>query len=164
MRMKPTESDEEWPSGPLCLIGDLSAYWAAEATADASRVAWLAASAKVLVMPETLATLAAGTRQAEHQGDISAHDIEMDFQCRLLCDLFGPLPFRPVPLDPALGTPAVVHLARSIYDDRAFDQLPILADALEDAGCTSREVLEHCRGPGPHVRGCWVVDLVLGKE
>jgi hypothetical protein len=68
-----------------------------------------------------------------------------------------------VPLDPAWRTPAVLQLAQALYDDRAFDQLPILADALEEAGCTSRDVLDHCRGPGPHVRGCWVVDLVLGK-
>jgi hypothetical protein len=59
---------------------------------------------------------------------------------------------------------AVVKLAESIYTERAFDRLPILADALEDAGCTDAAVLDHCRGPGPHVRGCWVVDLVLGKE
>ncbi len=55
-------------------------------------------------------------------------------------------------------------LARSIYDDRAFDRLPVLADALEDAGCTDAAILDHCRGPGPHVRGCWVVDLILGKS
>jgi hypothetical protein len=58
----------------------------------------------------------------------------------------------------------VQKLAKSIYDDRAFDHLPILADALEDAGCTDAAILEHCRGPGPHVRGCWVVDLILGKH
>jgi hypothetical protein len=55
-------------------------------------------------------------------------------------------------------------LARGIYDDRAFDRLPILADALIDAGCDDEAILGHCRGPGPHVRGCWVADLVLGKE
>jgi hypothetical protein len=47
---------------------------------------------------------------------------------------------------------------------RALDRLPILADALEEAGCTDADILAHCRGPGPHVRGCWVVDLLLGKE
>jgi hypothetical protein len=73
-------------------------------------------------------------------------------------------PFRPVSLDPAWRTPAVLHLAQAIYDDRAFNQLPILADALEEAGCASRDVLDHCRSPGPHVRGCWAVDLVLNKE
>ncbi len=54
-------------------------------------------------------------------------------------------------------------LAGGIYDEGAFDRLPILADALLDAGCEDKQLLGHCRGPGPHVRGCWVVDLVLGK-
>jgi hypothetical protein len=73
-------------------------------------------------------------------------------------------PFRPVTLDPAWRTPAVLQLAQTIYDDRAFDRLPILADALEEAGCASREVLDHCRGPAPHVRGCWPLDLILNKQ
>ena len=59
---------------------------------------------------------------------------------------------------------AAEPVAATIYDDRAFDRLPILADALEDAGCDDHDILAHCRGPGPHVRGCWVVDLVLGKS
>jgi hypothetical protein len=59
---------------------------------------------------------------------------------------------------------SLANLGNGIYTDRAFDRLPILADALEEAGCTDTEVLAHCRGPGPHVRGCWVVDLILGKE
>ncbi|MBN9518873.1 hypothetical protein J0H58_10200 [bacterium] len=60
-------------------------------------------------------------------------------------------------------TEAVVALARGIYEGRAWGRMPVLADALEDAGCGSADVLEHCRGAGPHHRGCWVVDLVLGK-
>jgi hypothetical protein len=78
-------------------------------------------------------------------------------------DIFGN-PFRPVAFDPRWRTSDVVGLARSIYEDRAFDRLPVLADALMDAGCADDQVLGHCRGAGPHVRGCWVVDLVLGKE
>ena len=58
----------------------------------------------------------------------------------------------------------MVKLARSIYEERAFDRLPVLADALEDAGCTDAIILGHCRGPGVHVRGSWVIDLLLGKE
>jgi hypothetical protein len=73
-------------------------------------------------------------------------------------------PFRPVTFDPRWRTSDVLGLARAIYDDRAFDRLPILADALMDAGCGDEQVLGHCRGDGPHVRGCWVVDLVLEKE
>jgi hypothetical protein len=72
-------------------------------------------------------------------------------------------PFRLAAVDPAWLTSTVVALARGIYDDRAFDRLPILADALQDAGCDSDSVLSHCRDAGPHARGCWVVDLLLGK-
>jgi hypothetical protein len=72
-------------------------------------------------------------------------------------------PFRPVVCEPPWRTSAVVGLAEGIYADRAFDRLPILADALEEAGCDSADILAHCRGGGPHARGCWVVDLVLGK-
>ena len=50
-----------------------------------------------------------------------------------------------------------------MYASRDFSPMPILADALQDAGCDSADILDHCRGSGPHVRGCWVVDLVLGK-
>ena len=73
-------------------------------------------------------------------------------------------PFRAVAFDPAWRTTNVAELAQAIYDERAFDRLPILADALLDAGCDSEAILAHLRGPGPHVRGCWVVDLILGKE
>ena len=55
-------------------------------------------------------------------------------------------------------------MAAAIYEDRAFEQMPILADALEDAGCEDATILNHCRQPGVHVRGCWVIDLLLGKE
>jgi len=58
----------------------------------------------------------------------------------------------------------VCKLAQTIYNDRAFDQLPILADALEEAGCNEVDILNHCRQPGEHVRGCWVVDLLLNKS
>jgi hypothetical protein len=59
---------------------------------------------------------------------------------------------------------AVVKLDEAIYTERALDRLPILADALEDAGCTDATILRHCRQPGEHVHGCWVVDLILGKS
>ena len=78
-------------------------------------------------------------------------------------DIFGN-PFRPVTFLPEWHTDTVLALARQMYESRDFSAMPILADALQDAGCDSADVLDHCRGPGPHVRGCWVVDLVLGKE
>src|SRR5262249_45247069 len=91
-----------------------------------------------------------------------AWEAERRAQARLLHELFGN-PFRPVAADRSWLTSDVVGLARAIYDDRAFDRLPSLADALQDAGCDQADVLAHCRGGGPHVRGCWVVDLLLGK-
>jgi hypothetical protein len=80
-----------------------------------------------------------------------------------LCDVFGN-PFRPVVFDPEWLTSTVVALAGQMYESRDFSAMPILADALQDAGCNRDEALNHCRGDGPHARGCWVVDLLLGKE
>jgi hypothetical protein len=73
-------------------------------------------------------------------------------------------PFRKVLADPAWRAPGVKAMAKSIYDLKAFDRLPQLADALEEAGCDEPAILDHCRRPGSHVRGCWVVDLMLGYE
>lgn len=73
-------------------------------------------------------------------------------------------PFRPVEFAPEWRTTTAVLLARQMYESRDFSAMPILADALQDVGCDNADILHHCRGPGPHVRGCWVVDLVLGKE
>jgi hypothetical protein len=84
----------------------------------------------------------------------------------LLRDIFNN-PFRPATLAPAVLTwndGAVVRLVQGISEELAFDRLPILADALEESGCASPDILAHCRGPGPHVRGCWVVDLLSGKN
>jgi hypothetical protein len=96
-----------------------------------------------------------------------ANDIKRDATGRehasLFRDIFGN-PFRPVAADPSWLTSTVLQLAQGIYQDRAFDRLPILADALQDAGCDHDDILNHCRGDGPHVRGCWVVDLLLGRE
>jgi hypothetical protein len=76
-------------------------------------------------------------------------------------DIFGN-PFRPVAFSPEWRTDTALTLARQMYEAREFGAMPILADALQDAGCDNPDILDHCRGPGPHVRGCWVVDLVLG--
>jgi hypothetical protein len=91
---------------------------------------------------------------------------EQAAQCVLLREVFGN-PFRPAPFDPlwiTSGGGAVSRLAQAIYEERGYDDLPILADALEEAGCDAVEVLEHCRGPGPHARGCWVLDGLLNKR
>ncbi len=86
-------------------------------------------------------------------------------QCGLVREIFGN-PFRPVTIDPAWLTPSVVALVHAVYDNRNLPSgtlenasLAILAGALEDAGCDNADILNHCRQPGVHVRGCWVVDL-----
>ena len=100
------------------------------------------------------------TRQARELAEAGAQRI-------LLRDIVGN-PFRPPQaLNPAwlAGDGAAISvLARVIYDERRWEDLPILADALEEAGCTNADMLNHCRQPGEHIRGCWVVDLLLGKS
>jgi hypothetical protein len=73
-------------------------------------------------------------------------------------------PFRPITFDPAWRTPAALSLARSMYEERRFEEMPLLGDALEEAGCRDEAILAHCRGPNTHARGCWLVDLLLGKQ
>jgi hypothetical protein len=100
-----------------------------------------------------------GSGVTQQGGDRSERAAQAD----LVRDIFGN-PFRPVTVNPSWLTSTVVALAQGIYADRAFDRLPILADALQDAGCENEDVLNHCRSAGPHCRGCWVVDLLLGKS
>jgi hypothetical protein len=90
---------------------------------------------------------------------ISATPADADFAR----DIFGN-PFRQVVFDTKWRTEHTVGIAAKMYDEREFAAMPILADALEEAGCDNHDILIHCREPGVHVRGCWVVDLVLGKE
>lgn len=98
--------------------------------------------------------------------DVDFDDTDTDeeaAQRELMRDIFGN-PFRPVTFSAEWRTETAVALARQMYESREFGAMPILADALQDAGCDDADILNHCRGDGPHVRGCWVVDLVLGKE
>jgi hypothetical protein len=94
--------------------------------------------------------------RGDGQGRIAHSPVEAD----LLREVIGS-PFRRPALDRAGLTPTVLSLARSCYDDRAYGHLPILADALEEAGGQSADLLGHCRGGGPHARGCWALDLIL---
>jgi hypothetical protein len=85
--------------------------------------------------------------------------------CDLIRDIINPTP--PSPPAPSWLTwhdATVRRIAQGVYHDRAFERLPILADALIDAGCDNEDILVHCRSEGPHVRGCWVIDLLLGKN
>jgi hypothetical protein len=96
----------------------------------------------------------------------AAYNAEFAAQTALVRDIFGN-PFRPVSIDPSWLTwhdGLLVLMAQRMYDSRDFADMPILSDALEEAGCTNEAILNHCRQPGEHIRGCWVVDLLLGKE
>ena len=88
---------------------------------------------------------------------------ELHEQARLMRCIIGN-PFRPMRVEPRWLIPTVVSLAQAIYEERDIDRLPVLADALEEAGCDDRGLLAHCRGEGPHARGCWAIDSILGKE
>ncbi len=97
-------------------------------------------------------------------------DVVQATQCVILREIVGN-PFRPVSLKAAWQTPNVLALATATYDDRVLPartlspaRLAVLADALEEAGCENADILNHLREPGEHVRGCWVVDMLLGKE
>jgi hypothetical protein len=97
-------------------------------------------------------------------GDRPLHPGHQAAAVSVIHDLFGN-PLRRVTFDPAWRTDTAVSLARQMYESRDFFLMPILADALQDAGCEHGDILDHCRDPnGTHVRGCWVVDLVLGKQ
>jgi hypothetical protein len=96
----------------------------------------------------------------------SATETERGQQQAVLRDIIGN-PFRPITLDPAWLTwhdGLLVSMARQMYDSRDFADMPVMADALEEAGCTDADILGHCRSVGEHVRGCWVVDALLGKQ
>lgn len=125
--------------------------WAAQFAASAD--AWFAAS-----RASNYAYVAAGD---SHEGGP-----EHSAQAHLLRCIFGPLAFRSVGIEPAClvwESGMLVKLAKSIHDERAFERMPILADALEDACCQDAVILAHCRQSGEHVRGCWVVDCLLEK-
>jgi hypothetical protein len=134
-----------------------AAFQAAWASGVAPSEAMLQADAAV---PDAAAWVA---------GREAARNAERAAQAALLRDIIGN-PFRPATVSPAWQTPQVVALAQAAYDQRELPagtldpaRLAVLADALEDAGCDQADLLAHLRGPGPHVRGCWAIDPLLGK-
>jgi hypothetical protein len=140
----PYESSAAWESG------DSANEQAANRTASSALFAsaWDAAETVAWNVPKF------GSRSAQTGTFVYA---------ALLRDIIGN-PFRLAMVDPFWLTNNVTAIARAIYDERAFDRMPILGDALEDAGCDNQDMLDHCRWGGDHVRGCWVVDLILGKK
>jgi hypothetical protein len=106
--------------------------------------------------------------QAANRADPDSCDPgELQYQAALLRCLFGPLLFRRKRIGSTWLTwngGTVLNIARAVHDGNAFERLPVLADALEEAGCADPDILSHCRGTGPHLRGCWVIELLLGRQ
>ena len=113
-------------------------------------------SARLTVEISTYDAAVDGARAASLEGG------QLKTQCGLLREIFGN-PFHPVTPDPSWGTPEVIALARVIYEERAFGRMRELADALQKARCPDPDILAHCGQESDHVRGCWVVDLILGE-
>jgi hypothetical protein len=133
--------------------GGVAAKWAAATVARTGAIMVVDAAGQTAACPP------------DQEYDPVKWQSEWRAQCFLLRDLFGPLPFRPIRIEPTWLTPAVVALAAGMYDARDFAAMPVLADALEESDCDDPEILGHLRQQGPgHVRGCWALDLVLGKE
>jgi hypothetical protein len=151
------QSDTSPPISRRVLDAHVAAGWLTEPTVDAVSVVQRTSGSPAgdfIASPDNGFGLG---RSVPHGETESAN------QLNLLRDIFGN-PFRPVSFDPAWRTSTVTALAQTMYDSRDFTPMPILADALQDAGCDNDDFLDHCRDPRHvHVRGCWVVDLVLGR-
>lgn len=157
---EPEDSDEELsPTAELKRRAKSAPFQAASYAVELSgQVAWSGAD---------WAADALGFRAMKGNPRATAHRVETRrkeevVQCALLRDIFGN-PFRKVRFSSKWLTPKIGKLAQSIYDDGAFNRLPELADVLEAVGCGSDDLLNHLRGDGPHVKGCWALDSVLGK-
>ena len=156
-----TVLDEEFEHfEEFCRSEDAFAHSAARSAA-ADTAAEPFQAYRVASQASTARVLATGSHVLEEMR--AAKEAENRFQCNLLRDLFGN-PFCPVTIDLGERGPEIVALAETIYDHCSFERLPELAQMLQDAGCRVDSVLNHCRRPSEHVRGCWVVDLLLGKS
>jgi hypothetical protein len=147
----PSERDHNWLAMLAVLACVSNDVGNVEAVAMASAMAH--ADSLLVDAPATPTTY---SQRQKHRAQ------EHSYQASLLREVVGN-PFRSVTFGPAGLTPAIEALADAIYGERAFDRMPVLGDALEEAGLNSIEVLGHCREPGEHVRGCWVLDALLGK-
>jgi hypothetical protein len=133
------------------------------AAAAAARVAARTCAARTDAFFHT-GPVGGGTEEVDDLGLAScrwAFETLYQGQHNLVRELFGPTLFRPVFLDPSWRTASARTLATGIYDGHDFAAMPVLADALEEAGCTDPTILDHCRQLGEHIRGCWALDRIL---
>jgi hypothetical protein len=147
------ERDALYPTHAALALAGISCWW------EPQKAAWYASSNAHFGLPYLVNPRVDVHSRERWEVEVS----EKRAQCELLREIFGN-PFRSVAFTSEWRTATAALLARQMHEARDFSAMPILADALQDAGCDNAAVLNHCRGPGPHVRGCWVNDLVLGKE
>jgi hypothetical protein len=136
------------------------------ATGSAAIAASAAATASAQYFGHRGAALQAARAVARYRGSLDWGEVdpqERVAQCVLVREIFGN-PFRPVVVLPEWRTEVVVGIATTAYAERSYEGLPILADALVDAGCDEELILGHCLGNDPHTRGCWVLDLLLDRK
>jgi hypothetical protein len=143
--------------GPTVTEDLLEAIQVAERFADgegALPVDWFAFEQLPERVPLNQQLLTHDAQRAARTGNLDAD---------VVLEIFGD-PSAPVSFDPAWRTPTAVAIAQGMYESRDFSTMPILAGALQDAGCDNADILNHCRDENTtHFRGCWVVDLVLSK-
>ncbi len=147
--------------GAACMAAGRTAVKEKGDQALAARLALATAE----TVPQGVLETFRSVRRRESGIDLAFWDDQWRSYVGLLRDIFGD-PFRRPAVDPAWLTGknrVAARIALTIYRERRFAEVPVLADALEEAGCSDADILSHCRGPGPHVLGCWVLDLLLGK-
>jgi hypothetical protein len=166
---KAVEASELYADGTIA-YAEFRGVWTTALETDtdlAGKAAWWRGLALLATNPQIWAATRELTRRLAIHGEWRhpdhEHVLSFKDQALLLRDIVR-YPTAAIEIGREWKTRTVASLGRAIYDDRAFDRMPILADALEDAGCSAADILAHCRGGGEHVRGCWVVDLLLGKE
>jgi hypothetical protein len=126
-----------------------------------SQAAWYAAATNAAIAARNAARSA---QAGAASNSLAGSEVgELLAQAQLVREIFGNR-FPHSAADPSWLTPGAVTLAQAIYDRRAFDRMAEIACVLEDAGCANQGILGHCRGSGPHYRGCWVVDTLLGRD
>jgi hypothetical protein len=134
------------------------AYYAVRASCSRSREEWLSGAGYV--------AHALGATGLPAFLDSGLHEVQMAVLAEVFREVITP-PWRSMKCEAswkAWEGGVIVAMASAVYDEGAFDRLPILADALEEAGCADEAILSHLRGPGSHARGCWAIDLLLGKS
>jgi hypothetical protein len=157
------ETAEKYADGNATESELRESHIAAEAASDDALTGGNAEAADAATAAAELVADCTSCAIAAADADYSARYTEYFAQAGVLRDIIGN-PFHPVPFSPSWCTDTALSLARQMYESRDSGAMPILADALQDAGCEDADILNHCRSDGPHVRGCWVVDLLLGKE